>query len=147
VHEMGITAEILAAVTDATEKAGGTRINSVHVTIGELTEIVPDAIQFAWEALTPGTLAEGATLEIVRTEGRSRCLQCGAEFSHDRWDRICAACGSFLTEPLSGDELRVDSVDIDTPEDGAAATPPVATGSEDVAAAPSPATTATAGED
>ena len=36
------------AVLDASEKAGATRVNRVRLTIGELTEVVPDALQFAY---------------------------------------------------------------------------------------------------
>lgn len=116
---MGVTQEVLRAVIDASERAGATRINRVRLTIGELTEIVPDALQFAWEALTPGTLAEGAVLEVRETGGRSVCLQCGAEFDHDRFDRRCIAdgCGSFATRVIVGDELTIDDIDVDVPDD------------------------------
>lgn len=116
-HEMGITQEVLSAVIDASQKAGATRINSVHITVGELTEIVPDALQFAWEALTPGTFAEGAVLQIRETGGRSVCLQCGTEFDHGRFDRRCTVpeCGSFATKVIVGDELSIDDVDVEVP--------------------------------
>lgn len=115
-HEMGVTTEVLRTVVDAATEAGGTRINSVTLTIGELTEIVPDALQFAWEALTPGTLAEGAELRIVETGGRSVCLQCGVEFDHGRFDRRCKACESFATRVIVGDELMIDHIDVDVPD-------------------------------
>jgi hydrogenase nickel incorporation protein HypA/HybF len=116
---MGVTQEVLLAVLDASEKAGATRVNRVRLTIGELTEVVPDALQFAWAALTPGTLAEGAVLEIRETGGRSVCLQCGTEFDHDRFDRRCTApgCGSFATKVIVGDELTIDGVDVEVPDD------------------------------
>jgi hydrogenase nickel incorporation protein HypA/HybF len=114
---MGITTEVLTSVIDASTKAGATRINAVRLTVGELTEIVPDSLQFAWEALTPGTFAEGAILEIRETGGRSICLQCSAEFDHDRFDRRCTACGSFATKVCRGDELRIDDIDVDLPDE------------------------------
>jgi hydrogenase nickel incorporation protein HypA/HybF len=122
VHEMGITQEVLSAVLGAAESAGATRINIVHITVGELTEIVPDALQFAWECLTPGTPAEGAVLEIRETGGRSMCLQCGTEFDHDRFDRRCTAegCGSFATRVIVGDELTIDDIDVDVPDEAPA---------------------------
>jgi hydrogenase nickel incorporation protein HypA/HybF len=116
VHEFGITQEILRAVLEASTAAGATRINTVNVTIGDLTEVVPDALQFAWEALTADTLAGGAVLHIEETQGRSVCLQCSEEFTHDRYDRVCTKCGSFATKVLSGDELRIDDIDVDVPE-------------------------------
>jgi hydrogenase nickel incorporation protein HypA/HybF len=116
VHEFGITQEILRAVLETGERVGATRINTVRITVGELTEVVPDSLQFAWEHSTPGTLAEDAALCVTETPGRSRCLECGTEFQHDRFDRHCNACGSFATEMIGGDELRVDDIDVDVPD-------------------------------
>jgi hydrogenase nickel incorporation protein HypA/HybF len=115
---MGVTQEVLRAVIEASENAGATRVNIVHITIGELTEIVPDALQFAWEALTPGTLVEGAVLEVRETGGRSLCLQCGHEFDHGRFDRRCTApaCGSYATKVIVGDELTIDDIDVEVPD-------------------------------
>lgn len=116
-HEVGITREIIGAVLESAEQAGATRINSVRVTIGELTEIVPDAIQFAWETLTPGSALEGVVLTIDHVPARSKCLECGNEFDHDRWDRLCPSCGSFLIESLSGRELLVSELDVELPDE------------------------------
>ena len=112
-HEMGITSGILASAVEAAEAEGATHINSVTVSIGDLTEIVEDALQFAWEALTPGTLAEGGTLIVVHVHPKSRCVQCGTEFEHDKYDLLCPACNSFLIEQISGRELRIDTMDVD----------------------------------
>ena len=112
-HEMGITSGILASAVEAAETEGATRINSVTVSIGDLTEIVEDALQFAWEALTPGTMAEGSKLIVVHVSPKSRCVQCGIEFEHDKWDMTCPECESFLIEQIAGRELRIDSIDID----------------------------------
>ena len=116
-HEMGVTQEVLNAVIDASVKAGATRINVVRLTVGELTALVPDSLMFAWECLTPGTPAEGAVLEIDVTPGRSMCLACGVEFDHDQFDRRCTSCGGPQTEVIGGDELRVDNVDVDVPDE------------------------------
>jgi hydrogenase nickel incorporation protein HypA/HybF len=122
---MGITQEVLAAVIDASKAAGATRVNVVRLTVGELTEVVPDALQFAWECLTPGTFVEGATLEISHTPGRSVCMVCGTEFEHDRFDRRCTSeeCGSFSTQEISGHELKIDDIDVDLPGETPGADP------------------------
>ncbi len=126
-HEMGIVAEVLAAVTTAAESAGAVRVNRVRLTVGELTAVVPDSLQFAWEALAPGTPVEGAVLEVVETPARSRCVDCDLEFEHDRFDRRCPACGSYLCEVLAGNELRIDDVDVDLPDQAPVPSPHEAT--------------------
>lgn len=128
VHEMGITLEVLDSAVRAAEQAGASRITVVRLTVGELTEVVPDALQFAWEAITPGTLAEGATLEVLHVGARSKCGDCGLEFAHDRYDRSCPECGGFLTSVLAGRDLSVDTIEIDAPDDECPAPGPAPAG-------------------
>lgn|SRR5574340_1684888 len=113
-HEMGIAEGILTSAVDAAEQAEGVRINSVDVTIGELTEVSEDALQFAWEALRTGTIAEGATLNVTMLDAASLCADCGREFAHGRWDGArCPACESYIVSLVRGRELKIDSIDID----------------------------------
>jgi hydrogenase nickel incorporation protein HypA/HybF len=110
---MGITQEVLDAVLDAAEKAGASRVNIVRITVGELTEVVPDALQFAWEVLRAGTMAEDAVLEVTVVGARSRCVECEELFEHDRFDRRCPSCGGHMCAVVEGNELRIDDVDVD----------------------------------
>lgn len=114
---MGITQGILAASFDAAEREGATRISAIRITVGELTEIQEFALQFAFEALTPGTIAEGATLDVTHLPARSRCLTCGIEYEHDRFQMVCPECGSFGVELLQGRELRIDNIEADGAEE------------------------------
>jgi hydrogenase nickel incorporation protein HypA/HybF len=114
-HEMGITQGILAASFDAARDAGADSISEIRISIGELTEIQEFALQFAFEALTPGTMAEGATLIVTHIPARSKCNECGIEYTHDRFEMLCPECGSFNVTPLTGREMQIDS--IETPDD------------------------------
>ncbi len=116
-HEMGIVKGILDAAEETARRSSATRINEVHVRIGDLTEIVDEALHFAFEALSPGTLAEGATLVVERVAPRSKCAACDATFSHGRFDAVCPECGGFVCELLEGRELAIDCIDIDLPGD------------------------------
>jgi hydrogenase nickel incorporation protein HypA/HybF len=113
VHEMGICDGILSASLDAAAKENATVVNSIDVTIGDLTEIQGEALQFAFGVLTKDTIAENAVLNITTISALSRCADCAAEFSHGRFDAKCPKCGSYMCELLQGRELRVDAIDID----------------------------------
>lgn len=121
-HEMGIVSGILSTAVEAAERSGATRITNIKITVGELTEIVDFALQFAFEALSPGTLAEGAVLTVNRVGARSRCGQCQTEFEHDRFEIICPECGTFICELIQGRELTIDSIEIDTPAESGEST-------------------------
>ncbi|MDY0340092.1 MAG: hydrogenase maturation nickel metallochaperone HypA [Coriobacteriia bacterium] len=113
-HEMGIAEGILSSSLDAAQGAGARGITVVYLTIGELTEISEDALHFAWEAIAPGTLAEGSTLSITMVRASSSCADCGHEWEHDRYSGAqCPECGSWIVMLHSGRELKIDSIDID----------------------------------
>ena len=108
---MGITQGILSASFDAASAAGADCISEIRISIGELTEIQEFALQFAFEALTPGTMAEGATLVVNHIPATSKCNECGLEYSHDRFEMLCPECGAFNVTPLTGREMRIDSIE------------------------------------
>jgi hydrogenase nickel incorporation protein HypA/HybF len=115
-HEMGITQGILAASFDAATEAGATQIAEIRISVGEMTEIVEFALQFAFEALTPGTMAEGATLTVTLVPAKSHCNECGNEYEHDRFQMTCPSCGSMFVTLLQGREMQIDSIEtVDEP--------------------------------
>jgi hydrogenase nickel incorporation protein HypA/HybF len=107
-HELGIAQEI---VEIACAQARGTRITRIVVQIGKLSAVLPDAVRFCFDLCTEGTLAAGATLEIVEPAGLARCRQCGGSVLLERPFGQCA-CGCSDLEWLSGDELRIQAVEI-----------------------------------
>lgn len=115
-HEMGIVQSILSASIEAAEKEGATKINEIRISVGDLTEIVEFALQFAFESLSPGTMAEGGTLTVNHIGASARCADCSTEFEHGRFEVACPACGSIATIPLTGRELTIDAIDIDEDE-------------------------------
>ena len=115
-HEMGIITGVLEAVNASAADAGAERVLAVNLRVGRMTEAIPDALQFAFEALSEGTLSEGAELVLEMVEPSSLCLECGEEFSHDRFHRICPHCGGYETVLLEGRELEIASIEVDIPE-------------------------------
>ncbi|MDY0087037.1 MAG: hydrogenase maturation nickel metallochaperone HypA [Coriobacteriia bacterium] len=113
---MSVVSGILTASVETAARMDAVRIKEIHVRVGDLTEIVDDAMFFAFEALTPGTLAEGAKLFIEHVSGRSECVECGTSFKHGRFDVECPDCGSYFCSLVEGRELEIESIDVDLPE-------------------------------
>lgn len=116
-HELGICQGILSSSIEAAEKQGAVRIREIRVDIGELSEVVEYPLQFAFESLIPGTMAEGATLVVNHLPGKSRCGQCGTEFEHGRFDALCPKCDNPFNESIGGRELDISSIDVEMPDE------------------------------
>ncbi len=113
-HEFSLMTGVLDAVESSAKENNATRVVEVRLVIGEMTEVLDEAMQFAFEALTPGSILEGATLSISKVKPRSRCLACDTEFEHDRFHFFCPKCESLATELLAGKELYIESMEIET---------------------------------
>lgn len=117
-HELGIMTGVMDAVTKSAHDAGAGKVLKVTLSVGEMTECIQDALEFAFEALTEDDpFVRDAELTINMIKPKSRCLECGAEFEHDRFHMFCPECDSFATELLAGRELQIDSIEVDIPDD------------------------------
>jgi len=79
-HEMSLLTNILTIVRDSLRTHELTRLISVKICYGELAQIVPDALVFAFEALTTGTDLDGAVLELERIPLQLSCGACDVAF-------------------------------------------------------------------
>ena len=99
-------------VTTVEDQIDRAKVRAVHLQVGELTCVVPDALHFCFEVCARGTRLEGAELAIHRIPARVRCRTCGSDAAADRFCAMCA-CGSVDVEVLAGRELRVRDVEVD----------------------------------
>ena len=115
-HEVSLMGELLELVDQAARDAGAVRVTRIELSIGDMTEVVPEALDFAFEALSPGTVAQGAQLAVNYIKPKSVCLDCGHEFTHDRYHLACPACSSLSCKLVAGRELSIDGIEVDLPD-------------------------------
>lgn len=93
------------------------KVLKVSLSVGEMTEAIEDALTFAYEAITDNDpLFSGSKLDITMVPPKSRCVECGHEFTHDRFHVMCPECGGFA-DLIEGKELRIDSIEVDIPDE------------------------------
>ncbi len=114
-HELSIAESIIEIVRDNFPANGG-RLKSIKVRIGELAAVLPDSLEFCFNAITKGTTLEETRLVIERRGIVARCADCGAESSVQELSFRCAACGSVNVKLISGNELQVVEIEIDDEE-------------------------------
>jgi hydrogenase nickel incorporation protein HypA/HybF len=108
-HELSIGRAVLDT---ATRCAAGRRVVLVEVTIGALRQVVPDSLEFYFQIISRGTICEGATLSSRLTAARLRCA-CGEEWELEEPSFRCPCCGGAQVSVLDGDQLTVDSIEVE----------------------------------
>ena len=109
-HEMSITQGIIDLCL---EHAGGRRVLSLDVEIGELSSVVPEAVEFCFDACSRDTLLEGARMTIVRVPGMGHCEACDGETPLTELYGACQLCGSNRVRIVAGEELRVREIEVE----------------------------------
>ena len=109
-HELSIAESVVGI---ASRQANGRRVTKVQMRVGHLRQVVPSALAFGFGLLAEGTPVEGAELEVEQVPAEARCRGCGVESRLDGFPLLCKGCGSFDLEILKGQELMVDSLELE----------------------------------
>lgn len=111
-HEMSLTQGVIEICQHYSE---GRRVKSVVIEIGSLSGVVPEAVEFCFEACARETEVEGARLEIRHLTAQGQCLECKTMQQIEQLYDPCSNCGSYMLEVISGKEMRVLEIEV---EDG-----------------------------
>lgn len=112
-HELSVTEEMLRIATEHAQEAQAKRITSIHLVVGDLSSIVDDSVQFYFDFLSKGTIAEGARLRFTRVAPRLRCRKCGGEFAMRPMDWTCPHCGAAGGDVVAGREFYLDAIEVE----------------------------------
>jgi hydrogenase nickel incorporation protein HypA/HybF len=112
-HELAVTQSILDISLRYAQKANAKQIATIRLVIGKFSSIVDDSVQFYWDTIAKGTIAEGAKLHFERIPAEITCLECGFIFEPTDETFACPQCLSPKVKITKGDEFRVESIDIE----------------------------------
>src|SRR4051812_20084282 len=109
-HELSIADALVQIVS---RHADGRRVTRVEVKVGHLRQVVPSALEFAFELVAQGTPAEGAELAMEEVPATVACRPCQSETTLAAFPAQCARCGSLDVDVTGGDELLVDALELE----------------------------------
>lgn len=108
-HELAIAESIVGILKEQTSG----KINSVKLKIGEMSGVVPSALEFSFQMASKGTQAEDAALLIEHVPVTAGCEDCSKIFEIKDYCFECAFCGGHNFRLLTGRELFIEEIDVD----------------------------------
>jgi hydrogenase nickel incorporation protein HypA/HybF len=113
-HELSVASALLDT---AVRHAGERTVGTVAVNVGGLRQVVPESLRFYWSIVARDTVCERATLVLSEIELRLRCRDCAHEWEPEDPIFHCPACEASDVEILCGEELEVEYIEVEEPED------------------------------
>lgn len=113
-HELSICQALITQLDEIARENKAQNVVSIRLQIGPLSGVEAPLLKNAFPIAAAGTIAEQATLELETVPIRIRCLRCNAESEASINQLVCGACGDYHTELISGDEMLLASVELDT---------------------------------
>ena len=111
-HEMALAEGMLQLVEDGARRNAASGVKAVWLEIGALSQVEVHALRFCFDAVTRGSLAEGARLEIVTQAGLAWCMPCGGQVPITQRGDACPHCGSHQLQVVQGDGMRVTEIEV-----------------------------------
>lgn len=112
-HEMSLAEGVLQIIEESAGAEKFQRVRRVVLEIGRLSAVEPGAMRFCFEAVMRGSIAEGAALDIIETEGQGWCAQCACHVPLSALYDVCPHCGNFPLGVTAGDAMRVIELQVE----------------------------------
>ena len=109
-HEMAIAVTLVRQLELLAEEHGLVRIDEFTVAAGAARQIVPEALQMAFEAAASGTCAQEALIKFQVVPVVVQCRSCGERFGPQSSSFLCAGCGQADVEIVEGNDIVLASV-------------------------------------
>ncbi len=112
-HELSVAESIWKVINDEMEKNGWKKLLSVKIVIGELSGVVPDALEFYLNLLKEDMHQEDVVFHFEYVPVKFQCTECGHTFTVDRPIFTCPQCGSTDVKMISGNEFYIEEMEVE----------------------------------
>jgi hydrogenase nickel incorporation protein HypA/HybF len=112
-HELSIARSIVDLASEQARGAEAHRVVSIRLSLGLLSGVVRESLEFCFPVACEGTLCEGAILEVETEPARAHCPSCMRDVDLEEFLLVCPHCGMYPVELTDGGELKVVSMEVE----------------------------------
>ena len=112
-HELSIAQNLIDIVVEQCLKNGFQEVESIHIKIGRASGIMPDALNFAFNAIKTDSIAKNAFLNIEEIPVAGICRDCNNEFIvEEEYILCCPSCKGSSFVITTGRELDIVDMEV-----------------------------------
>jgi len=113
-HETALMQNLIGIVNRQVREHHAGPVKKITLAVGKLSNAMPDALSFAFEAMTKSGPLKGAVLEMKEIPVAAHCDLCGAEYQPEQFPFFCPMCSSPYYTITRGEEVYVESLVCET---------------------------------
>lgn len=111
-HELSIAVSLIQSTVEQALARGATGVSRIHLRLGALSGVEPEALDFCFPLAARGTLCEGAELDIEVRAARGVCAACGQTSPIHGLMEPCPACGAWPLALEGGREIQLEALEV-----------------------------------
>lgn len=112
-HELALSKRIVEMVEKIRHELHRDHVKVIYVEIGQLVAVEKSSLALCFRLLVKDSALEGAVLEMIDVPAQAICESCGNVVSVQQYYDPCADCGEFSLRIIAGEELRVQSMEVE----------------------------------
>lgn len=111
-HEMSLCESLIQVIEEQAETGQFSRVKTVFLQVGQFAGIEPDAMQFCFDVVRRGTIADSAALVIDLLPLQAFCVDCEQNVSLSERLSPCPLCNGNRLHYQGGDEMRITQLEV-----------------------------------
>jgi len=112
-HELYATQAILEKAVQKAQEANARRVTNLYLVVGEISTYADESVQFYWDDISKGTLADGAKLHFRHVLAELQCMNCFTKYHPAEGEIVCPNCGSVGAKVVAGEEFFMEALDVE----------------------------------
>jgi hydrogenase nickel incorporation protein HypA/HybF len=112
-HELSLMRSMIGLIEESARRERFARVLRIRLEVGALCNVELKALEFCFDLVARGTLAERARFEVQTAPARRSCAGCGREAEITSRLEPCPGCGEWTGALDGGDRIAIRELEVE----------------------------------
>ena len=112
-HEMSYVVRFVNLAIETASEQKADKVRSITVSVGEMTDVLPEYLQKYYPETIRNTILEGSELKVNMVPALVECAGCKNNYTPTRENKyLCPHCGDGNGRVIAGRDVVLESVEV-----------------------------------